>query len=57
MAFTEAYVAVLNLVYRYPELVVHRRVAFPPLSAFYKHLGRFADPRLGFHHAAIRETA
>jgi len=44
------------IVYRYPELVVHRRVPFPPLSAFYKHLGRFADPRLGFHHATIRET-
>jgi hypothetical protein len=41
-------------VYRYPELVVHTRVRFPPLSAFYKHLGRLADPRLGFHHAVIR---
>jgi hypothetical protein len=41
------------IVYRYPELVVHRRVAFPPLSMFYRHLGPFADPRLGFHHAAV----
>ena len=41
------------IVYRYPELAVHARVPFPPLSRFYRHLGRFADPRLGFHHAAI----
>jgi len=41
------------IVYRYPELAVHARVRFPPLSDFYRHLGRFADPRLGFHHAAI----
>jgi hypothetical protein len=42
------------IVYRYPELSVHTRVRFPPLSAYYKHLGRLADPRLGFHHAVIR---
>jgi hypothetical protein len=42
------------IVYRYPDLAEHRRVAFPPMSAFYKHLGRFSDPRLGFHHAVIR---
>jgi hypothetical protein len=41
------------IVYRYPELAIHTRVPFPPMRAFYKHLGRFADPRLGFHHAAI----
>jgi hypothetical protein len=41
------------IVYRYPELRVHTRIAFPPLSAFYKHLGRFDDPRLGFHHATL----
>lgn len=41
------------IVYRYPELVVHRRIAFPALSTFYKHLGRLSDPRLGFHHATL----
>ena len=41
------------IVYRYPELAVHARVRFPPMSDFYRHLGRFDDPRLGFHHAAI----
>lgn len=41
------------IVYRYPELVVHTRIPFPPLSTFYKHLGRFDDPRLGFHHATL----
>ena len=45
------------IVYRYPELTVHRRIAFPPMRAFYKHLGRFADTRLGFHHATLRELA
>jgi len=42
------------IVYRYPDLAIHTRVPFPPMSAFYKHLGRFSDPRLGFHHAVIR---
>jgi hypothetical protein len=42
------------IVYRYPDLTEHRRVRFPPMSTFYKHLGRFSDPRLGFHHAVIR---
>lgn len=42
------------IVYRYPSLEVHTRVAFPPMRAFYKHLGRFSDTRLGFHHAVIR---
>jgi hypothetical protein len=41
------------IVYRYPELRVHTRVRFPPLSAFYDHLGRLDDPRLGFHHATL----
>ena len=45
------------IVYRYPELEVHRRVQFPPMRAFYKHLGRFADTRLGFHHATLKELA
>ena len=41
------------IVYRYPELAVHTRVRFPPMSAYYKHLGRWGDPRLGFHHATL----
>ena len=45
------------IVYRYPALRVHRRVPFPPMRAFYKHLGRFADPRLGFHHATLKELS
>jgi hypothetical protein len=45
------------IVYRYPELVVHTRVPFPELSQFYKHLGRYDDPRLGFHHATLREVS
>lgn len=44
------------IVYRYPELSVHTRVPFPSISTFYKHLGRLSDPRLGFHHATIREV-
>src|SRR3569623_1554293 len=42
------------LVYDYPSLEIHRRIAFPPMRAFYKHLGRRADTRLGFHHAVLR---
>jgi hypothetical protein len=45
------------IVYRYPELEPYRRVAFPPMRAFYKHLGRFADTRLGFHHATVKELS
>jgi hypothetical protein len=41
------------IVYRYPELVVHRRVPFPPIRKFFRHLGVLADTRLGFHHAAV----
>ena len=44
------------IVYRYPELRVHTRIPFPAMSTFYKHLGRWSDPRLGFHHATIRES-
>ncbi len=44
------------IVYRYPDLTVHRRIAFPPMSSFYKHLGPLSDPRLGFHHSVIREA-
>ncbi len=42
------------IVYRYPDFTVHRRVPFPSLRTFYKHLGRYDDPRLGFHHATLR---
>ena len=45
------------IVYRYPGLNVYTRVPFPPMSAFYKHLGRFSDPRLGFHHATLRASS
>ena len=42
------------IVYAYPELVVTRRIRFPSIRRFFpQHLGRFADPRLGFHHAAL----
>jgi hypothetical protein len=42
------------IVYRYPACEVVRRVRFPPLRQFFPdHLGRFADPRLGFHHSAL----
>ncbi len=45
------------LVYRYPELVVHRRIPFPEMRTFARHLGRWSDPRLGFHHATIAPAA
>jgi hypothetical protein len=41
------------LVYRYPDLELVRRVDFPPIRAFFPHMGRLADPRLGFHHSAL----
>lgn len=42
------------IVYRYPELVVHRRIPFPPLRHYFpEHFGRLSDPRLGFHHATL----
>lgn len=45
------------IVYRYPDLSVHRRIAFPPLRRFFpSHLGFFDDPRLGFHHATLSTT-
>ena len=44
------------IVYRYPDMRVHKRVPFPAMSQFYRHLGRFSDPRLGFHHATLRES-
>jgi len=44
------------IVYAYPSLDVVRRVPFPALSTFFRYLGRFSDPRLGFHHATLRES-
>ena len=42
------------IVYRRPDLQVHKRIRFPPLQTFYpKHLSRWDDPRLGFHHSAL----
>jgi len=41
------------IVYRYPDLTVHRRVPFPPMRKFFRHLGVLADTRLGFHHSTI----
>jgi hypothetical protein len=41
------------IVYRYPDLSVHRRVPFPPMRKFFRHLGVLADTRLGFHHSTI----
>jgi hypothetical protein len=42
------------IVYDYPALVPRRRIAFPPLRRFFpRRFGLLADPRLGFHHAAL----
>ncbi|MBO6936108.1 MAG: hypothetical protein JJ863_14095 [Deltaproteobacteria bacterium] len=45
------------IVYDYPSLTIHRRVPFPPIQSLVPHIGRFADPRLGFHHATLRALA
>ncbi len=45
------------IVYRYPDLAVHRRIPFPPMRRFAPHLGRLSDPRIGFHHATINAVA
>jgi hypothetical protein len=46
------------IVYRYPDLSVHRRVPFPPLRRFFPdHLGFWDDTRLGFHHGTIFSRA
>lgn len=42
------------IVYDYPSLKVSRRIPFPPIQSLVPHIGRFADPRLGFHHATLR---
>lgn len=41
------------IVYRYPEMTIARRIDFPPIRRFFRHLGRLSDPRLGFHHSAL----
>lgn len=42
------------IVYEYPGLRVKRRIPFPSIRTFFpKHIGRFADPRLGFHHSTL----
>jgi hypothetical protein len=42
------------IVYRYPDFEVVRRVRFPSIREFFpEHMGRFSDPRLGFHHTAL----
>jgi len=45
------------IVYDYPSLTVSRRVPFPRIQSLVPHIGRFADPRLGFHHATLRSLA
>ncbi len=45
-------------VYRYPELRLHRRIAFPHMRNFFpKHLGLLDDTRLGFHHSTLSTTS
>ncbi|MCA9674027.1 MAG: hypothetical protein H6708_34110 [Kofleriaceae bacterium] len=41
------------IVYRYPDLAVHRRIPFPPMRRYARHLGWIDDTRLGFHHAQL----
>jgi hypothetical protein len=42
-------------VYRYPSLELHRRVPFPSIRRYFpEHFGLPDDPRLGFHHTAMR---
>ncbi len=41
------------IVYSYPELRPLRRVEFPSIREFFPFLGRFHDPRLGFHHSTL----
>ena len=42
------------IVYRHPEMTVHKRIRFPSIRGFFpEHIGRFDDPRLGFHHTTI----
>lgn len=41
------------IVYAYPSLRELRRIDFPPIRKFFRHLGVLDDPRLGFHHSAL----
>lgn len=41
------------IVYDYPSLRELRRIDFPPIRKFFRHLGVLDDPRLGFHHSAL----
>jgi hypothetical protein len=46
------------IVYDYPTLKVRRRVPFPSIREFFpRHIGRFSDPRLGFHHSTLMARA
>jgi hypothetical protein len=43
------------LVYDYPTMALRRRVPFPSIREFFPgHIGRLADPRLGFHHSTLK---
>lgn len=43
------------IVYDYATMAIRRRVAFPSIrESFPRHIGRLADPRLGFHHSVLR---
>lgn len=41
------------IVYDYPSMRELRRIDFPPIRKFFRHLGVLDDPRLGFHHTAL----
>jgi hypothetical protein len=44
------------LVYEYPSMRLVKRVPFPSIRHFFpQHFGRLDDPRLGFHHTALRK--
>lgn len=43
------------IVYDHPSMRVKKRIPFPPIRRFFpEHFGRLDDPRLGFHHTALR---
>jgi hypothetical protein len=42
------------IVYRHPEMTVHKRIRFPSIRGFFpEHIGPLSDQRLGFHHTTI----
>jgi hypothetical protein len=43
-------------VYDYPSNEIRLRVSMPPLQEFVPHVGKYADPRLGFHHGWLVST-